>query len=78
VRPGWQAGGRDYPGGPKGALGEAGFEVGDVILGIENQPVENLEGFVSIASSLQPKQKITLMAIDHRTGNMGNAQVVVQ
>ena len=63
---------------PKGALGEAGFEVGDVILGIENQPIESLEGFISIASSLQPKQKITLLAIDHRSGNMGNAQVVVQ
>jgi serine protease Do len=63
---------------PKGPLGEAGFEVGDVILGIENQPIENLEGFISLAGSLQPKQKITLLAIDHRTGNMGSAQVVVQ
>lgn len=63
---------------PKGALGEAGFEVGDVILGIEDQPVESLEGFIGTASSLQPKQKITLLAIDHRTGNMGNAQVIVQ
>jgi serine protease Do len=63
---------------PKGPLGEAGFEVGDIILGIDNQPIESLESFIDLASALQPKQKITLLAIDHRTGNMGNAQIVVQ
>ncbi|MCE5262156.1 MAG: Do family serine endopeptidase [Deltaproteobacteria bacterium] len=63
---------------PKGALGEAGFEVDDVILGIESQPIESLDEFISMASTLQPKQKITLLAIDHRTGNVGNAEVVVQ
>jgi serine protease Do len=63
---------------PKGPLGEAGFEVGDIILGIDNQSIENLESFINLASTLQPKQKITLLAIDHRTGNMGNAQIVVQ
>jgi serine protease Do len=63
---------------PKGALGEAGFEVDDVILGIESQPIASLDEFISMASTLQPKQKITLLAIDHRTGNMGNAEVVVQ
>jgi serine protease Do len=63
---------------PKGPLGDAGFEVGDIILGIDNQPIESLEGFIDLASTLQPKQKITLLAIDHRTGNMGNAQIVVQ
>jgi Do/DeqQ family serine protease len=62
----------------KGPLGEAGFEVDDLILGIDNQPVESLEAFVNIASALQPKQKITLLAVDHRTGSMGNAQVVVR
>ena len=62
----------------KGPLGEAGFEVGDIILGIDNQPIENLESFVNMVSALQPKQKITLLAIDHRTGNMGNAQIVVK
>ena len=63
---------------PKGPLGEAGFEVGDIILGIDNQPIESLENFIDLASALKPKQKITVLAIDHRTGNMGNAQVVVQ
>ena len=63
---------------PKGPLGEAGFEVGDIILGIDNQPVEGMEGFVSLVSSLKAKQKITLLALDHRTGNMGTVQVEVR
>jgi serine protease Do len=62
----------------KGPLGEAGFEVGDIILGIENQPIENLESFIDLASSLKPKQKITLLALDHRSGNMGKVQVEVR
>ena len=63
---------------PKGPLGEAGFEVGDIILGIDNQPIEGLESFINMASALQPKQKVTLLAIDHRTGNPGNAEIVVR
>ncbi len=63
---------------PKGPLGEAGFEVGDIILGIDNQPVEGMEGFVSLASSLKPRQKITLLALDHRTGNTGTIWVEVR
>jgi serine protease Do len=59
----------------KGPLGEAGFEVGNIILGIENQPIENLESFIDLASSLKPKQKITLLALDHRSGNMGKVQL---
>ena len=62
----------------KGPLGEAGFEVGDIILGIENQPIENLESFIDLAGSLKPKQKITLLALDHRSGNMGKVQVEVR
>ncbi len=63
---------------PKGPLGEAGFEVGDIILGIDNQPVEGLEGFISLTSSLRPRQKVTLLTLDHRTGNTGTIWVEVR
>ena len=63
---------------PKGPLGEAGFEEGDIILAINNQPVEGMEGFVSLASSLKANQKITLLALDHRTGNTGTMRVEVR
>ncbi|MHB8907551.1 MAG: Do family serine endopeptidase [Syntrophales bacterium] len=62
----------------KGALGAAGFEVGDIILGIDNQPIKGLDGFIALVSALQPKQKITVLALDHRTGSMGNVEVMVR
>lgn len=63
---------------PKGVLGEAGFEVDDIILGIENQPIQSLEHFISLMSSLKPNQNITLLALDHGTGNIGNVQVKIE
>jgi len=63
---------------PKGPLTEAGFETGDMILAINNQPIENMEGFVDLVSLLKPKEKIAILALDHRTGNTGTVQVVVR
>jgi serine protease Do len=63
---------------PKGPLKEAGFEVGDMILAINNQPIESMESFVDLVSLLRPKQKISILALDHRTGNTGMIQVVTQ
>lgn len=63
---------------PKGPLKEAGFEVGDMILAINNQPIETMEEFVDVVSLLKPKQKISLLALDHRTGNTGLIQVVTR
>jgi serine protease Do len=62
----------------KGPLGQAGFEVGDVILGINNEPIEGVDSFVQLISSLKPNQKITLLALDHRSGNMGDVQVTIR
>jgi serine protease Do len=62
----------------KGVLGEAGFEVGDIILGIDNQPITGLDAFIALISALQPKQKITILALDHRTGSIGNVEVTVK
>jgi serine protease Do len=62
----------------KGPLKEAGFELGDIILGINNQPVEGLESFVELVSVLKPNQKISILALDHRSGNTGMVQVVVR
>ena len=59
-------------------MGEAGFEVGDIILGIDNQPITGLDDFIALISTLQPKQKITILALDHRTGNVGNVEVTVK
>jgi serine protease Do len=61
-----------------GPLREAGFEVRDMILAIDNQPIESMSEFVDLVSVLRPKQKISILALDHRTGNTGIIQVVVR
>jgi serine protease Do len=63
---------------PKGPLKEAGFEVGDMILAINNQPIESMEGFVDLVSLLKPNEKISILALDHRTGNTGMIQLVTR
>jgi Do/DeqQ family serine protease len=62
----------------KGPLREAGFEIGDMILAINNQPIDSMEGFVDLVSVLKPKERISILALDHRTGNTGTVQVVVR
>jgi serine protease Do len=59
----------------KGPLQKAGFEINDIILGINDQPVEGLDNFVQLVSSLKPHQKIAFVALDYRTGNQGVIQV---
>jgi len=62
----------------KGPLKEAGFELDDIILGIDNQPAKGVESFVQLVSSLKPNQKVSVLALDHRSGNSGTVQVTVR
>lgn len=62
----------------EGPLAEVGFEEGDIILRLENQPIEGPEGFMSLIGSLKSGANITMLAVDHRTGNIGNVQVAVK
>ncbi|MEJ2167420.1 MAG: Do family serine endopeptidase [Deltaproteobacteria bacterium] len=58
-----------------GPLGKLGFEVNDIILAVNNHPVEDVETFTSLVDSLPPGQTIVLIARDHRTGQEGRVQV---
>ncbi|MGZ3590933.1 MAG: PDZ domain-containing protein [Thermodesulfobacteriota bacterium] len=62
----------------KGPFPRAGFEVADMILAINGQPVEGMESFVDLVISLAPRQKISVLALDHRTGNTATIQVSVR
>jgi serine protease Do len=62
---------------PKGPLGKAGFEVGDLILGIDKYPVSGVDSFASMINSLPHNQKVVLVALDHRSGNTAYLQVQV-
>jgi serine protease Do len=61
-----------------GPLGKVGFEPGDLILQIEGQTITGLENFIELVSSLKPGVRITLVAVDHRSGNAGQVQVTVR
>jgi serine protease Do len=59
----------------QGPLGRAGFEVGDAILTVNNKPVLGLEGLVAILSGIKPHERVTIFAVDHRTGQTGTVEV---
>jgi serine protease Do len=63
---------------PMGPLSEVGFEKGDIILEVDGQQVEGIESFLEMVNSLQPGQEVTLLAVDHRSGQSGYLQVVVR
>jgi serine protease Do len=63
---------------PKGPLAAAKFEVGDMILAVNEQPVAGMDSFIGLASALPPGQRASLAAFDHRTGNTGSVVVVVR
>lgn len=63
---------------PHGPLAAAGFEAGDMILEVNNQAVSGLEGFLEIFNSLQPKQQVTVLALDRKTGSRGYIQIAVR
>jgi serine protease Do len=58
-------------------MGKAGFEVQDILLAIDGQPIESTDSLVTLAAALKPQQRITVLALDHRSGNTGNVQVVI-
>jgi serine protease Do len=63
---------------PHGPLGQAGFEVADIILEINGQQIDGLDGLVSVVNTLRTGQKVAVLALDHRSGNSGYVEVVVR
>lgn len=61
----------------KGPLESVGFEKDDVILDINNIPVDGVEGFVELVQAIPPHHRVLLQALDHRTGQRGVVQVRV-
>jgi serine protease Do len=61
-----------------GSLAKNGFEVGDIILEINGQPVKDIKSFVDMLDSIRSDERITFLALDHRTGQRGYVQLVVE
>ena len=60
-----------------GVLATAGFEKDDAIVEINNIQVQGVEGFVALVKALPPHQQALLGAVDHRSGQGGYIQVMV-
>ena len=60
-----------------GLLAQAGFEVGDIILEINGEPVYGVDSFVEQVDQLHHNQKIVLFALDKRTGQTGYVQMKI-
>jgi serine protease Do len=62
----------------KGPLGTVGFEKDDIIVAINEEAVQGMEGFAQMISALQPKHQASFSAIDHATGNSGDVTVTIK
>jgi len=62
---------------PDSPLAGIGFKANDMILEINGQSINGLEGFVDLVSDLRPQQRIILLGLDHQSGRIGYVQVVV-
>jgi membrane-associated protease RseP (regulator of RpoE activity) len=62
---------------PKGPLGRAGLATSDIILQVDNQPIEGLESFIRMVDALGTLQAATFSVLDHRTGRVRNVSIVL-
>lgn len=58
-----------------GPLKEAGFEVNDIILGINGQMISSIEEFVDTVATIPSKRDAALLVLDHRTGRTGSISI---
>jgi len=62
---------------PHGPIGKAGFKVGDVILAIDDHPVQGVDSFDEMMTAMPHHQKVVLLAINHKSGQSGYVQFEV-
>jgi serine protease Do len=62
---------------PRGPFGKVGFEVGDVILALDNQPLQGVDSFNEMMTVIPHHQKVVMLAISHKTGQSGYVQVEI-
>jgi len=62
---------------PKGPLGKAGFEVGDVIVALDNNRVQGVDSFNQMMTALPHHQQVVLLAINHKNGQSGYVEIEI-
>jgi serine protease Do len=63
---------------PKGPLAKAGFEVGDLILLMNDQPVAGVDQLASVLDTVKPGQTAEIAVVDHKTGQAGVVKAEVR
>ena len=63
---------------PDGPLGRAGFEENDMILEINGRVIHDIQDLMDGLNSAKRRRRVTLLALDHRTGRTGYVQVVIR
>jgi serine protease Do len=56
---------------PKGPLAKAGFEVGDLILMVNGQPIDGVDQLASLLDTVKPGQTVDIAVVDHKSGKAG-------
>jgi serine protease Do len=62
---------------PESPFGKAGFEKGDIILQIEDNPVDSPDTLYALLNTLKQKHKVTVLAVDHKSGQSGIVQITL-
>jgi len=62
---------------PRGPLGRAGFEVGDMILEVNGNVIHGVDDLANIVDSLPHGKFVTMLALDHRSGRTGYIRVMI-
>ncbi len=62
---------------PKGIFGQVGLEPKDFILQVNGQTIKGVDGFAELLSSLPAKQPLVVLAMDHRSGQSGYMQMML-
>jgi serine protease Do len=62
---------------PKGPLGKVGFEPGDVIMALNQEPIDDVGSFASLVTNLPHHKKVVLLALNHRNGQTAYVPVDV-
>ena len=61
-----------------GPLGQAGFEVDDVLVALDGNPIEGGEGLVERMGALPHHQQVRIGVVDHRTGETGEVVATIR
>jgi serine protease Do len=63
---------------PRSAFAEVGIELGDVLLEIDGQAIEGVDGFADLTGGLKSGRPATWLVLDHRAGQTAYVRITVR